>query len=307
LFVFAGLSGVAGAQQAGSGARNELLQSLVQRYPLTNIGPSALGLRGSEDTVRQPGTILVVLREGLQGSLDRKQMPVCLIRGDKLEISATPAGQAIAPGARFYVISIYVGLDVVEFGLLSASPPAAGSSRMWARAVFAFPAATLHNGERPAVFRQIERWLQTENAVIQVPPVPAAPPAANAPAAAPRIRLEPGMTRGDVVRALGEPQREVSFGTRMWLVYAAMVAYFEDDKLKSVENNGRPGRVRLRTEPEGAEVYLGEQLVGQGPTTLDLPAGRYVFIVRLPGYTPWRKEVDVLPGADLTLNVRLEK
>jgi hypothetical protein len=298
---------VASAQQAGSGARNELLQSLVQRYPLTAIGPSVLGLRGGEDTIRQAGTILVVTRGGLQGSLDRKQMPVCLIRGEKAEVASNPSGEAISVGARFYVISIYVGLDVVEFGLLSANPPSATAPRVWARAVFLFPAATLHNGDRPAVFQQIDRWLQPEGAVIPIGSASAPPPASISPAATSRVRLEPGMTREEVVRAVGEPQREVSFGTRMWLVYPAMTAYFENQKLKSVETNGRPGRVRFRTEPEGAEIYLGEQFVGQGPTTLDLPAGRYVFIVRLPGYPPQRKEVDVLPGADLSLSVRLEK
>jgi hypothetical protein len=297
----------AGAQQAGSGARSELQQSLIQRYPLTTIGPSVLGLRGGEDTIRQVGGIVVVQRDGLQGAFDRRQMPVCLIREGKAEVSSSAAGQPISAGSRFYVISIYVGLDVVEFGLLSTNPVASGtgSARMWARAVFFLPPETLHNGDRPAVFQQIDKWVLPESAAPQTyssQPAPAPPPVETR-----RVKLEPGMTPAQVVKELGEAHREVSFGSRVWLVYPGMVAYFENDSLKSVENNGRNARVRIRTEPEGAEIYMGEQLVGQGPTTLDLAPGRYVFLVRHAGFTPWRKEVDVLPGSDISLNAKLER
>ncbi len=65
--------------------------------------------------------------------------------------------------------------------------------------------------------------------------------------------------------------------------------------------------MRVRAEPDGADVYLGESFVGSTPATLELPAGTYKVSVRLPGYKDWQRDVQVLGGSELTLRARLDK
>ncbi len=65
--------------------------------------------------------------------------------------------------------------------------------------------------------------------------------------------------------------------------------------------------MRLRSEPDGADVYLGESFVGSTPATLELPAGTYKVNVRLPGFKDWQRDVQVLGGSELTLRARLDK
>lgn len=297
--------------QRGTGQRAELQQSLMQRYPLTEIGPSVLGLRGDENTIRRIGITIVMQRAGLAGAVDRKQAPTCLVRGDAAELAGGKEPKPIAAGERLYIHSIYVGTDVVEFGMLGVAPQA-GGARLWARVVFFVAPEILEQGDRAAVYRQLDQWFLPESGMA-VPVatqsyVPPPQPAATAPPPAKQVaRLESGLTREEVVKLLGEPSRDVEFGKREWLAYTGFVVLLEDGKLKSVEHGGRPGRVRIRTEPESAEIFLGDQLVGHGPSTLELPAGRYVFLVRLNGYLPWRQEVDLLAGADITLVAKLTK
>jgi hypothetical protein len=311
LLVVGTMAAPAAAQRSGSGARAELTQSLVQRYPLTEIGPSVLGLRGGEDSIRRAGPTFLVRRPGLVTSTQRRPATVNQIRGEAAEAPEAVNAQPVSPGDRFYVNSIYVGSDVVEVGLVSVQSVAGagGSARLWMLAVFFFPPDVLERGDRTAVYSQIDAWLAQEGAV-PAAATPAAGAAASPPAPpgrAQRMRIEAGMTREELVRMLGEASREVSFGQRAWMSYAGFVVALEDDRVKSVETNGRPARVRVRTEPEGAEIFLGENLVGHGPSTLELPAGRYVFIVRRNGYTPWRQEVDVLSGSDISLIAQLQR
>jgi hypothetical protein len=61
------------------------------------------------------------------------------------------------------------------------------------------------------------------------------------------------------------------------------------------------GPATVRSEPDGADVYLGESFVGSTPETLELPAGTYKISVRLSGYKDWQRDVQVFGGSDLTL------
>jgi hypothetical protein len=254
------------------------------------------------------GATIVLLRDGLFGAPDRREAPLNLIRGETVETPGVSSARPLRVAERFYVHSVYVGSDVVEFGLMGTQPQAAQSGgRTWAKAVFLFPPEVLHSGDRAAVFRQIDAWFALEGT--GPAPLAAAHPPAGVPmpnAATATVRIEAGMKQQEVLALLGPPVREVSFGTRAWLVYAGFVVQLEDGVVKSVENGGRPARVRVRSEPEGAEIYLGEKLVGSTPSTLELPPGRYVFIFRLNGFKPARYEIDVLSGGDLSVAVKME-
>jgi len=139
-------------------------------------------------------------------------------------------------------------------------------------------------------------------------PVPAAASAAPVAAPAPRAALQAGMTREEVLAALGAPQREASYGPRVWLTYAGMVVVLENGSLASVDRSSQPpSKVTVRSEPDGADVYLGANFVGSTPATLELPTGIYKVSLRLNGYKDWQREVQVPGGSELTLRAHLEK
>jgi hypothetical protein len=313
-----GLSGLAcilflaassAAQQSPASARRaELEQLLGQRYRVTLIGPGVLGLRGGADTVRKPGTVVELRREGLHGSLEQMEPASYNVRDDRPEFFRGRRDTPLAPGEKFYVHSLYVGSDVVSLGLLSTrsvtGPGATG--RLWAGLNFFFTVEALMNVDSDTVVRTIEQWVVPEGlrAVPGAAPVAAPPP----PPPAPPAQFDPGATREAVVAALGTPQREVSFGKRTWLTYAGLVVLLEDGKLVTMDRSGQPpAKVVVRSEPDGADVYVDGSFVGNTPMTLELPAGNYKVSARLPGFAEWVRDLRVLPGSEVNVRARLEK
>lgn len=284
--------------------RSELEQTLRQRYQLTEIGTGILGLTGGPNEIRQAGGVMVVQHPGLFGSLDRVQAASLAIRQGAAEVFRGRKDLALPVGERLYVHSVYVGRDVIVLGLLSArlirTPK--GTGRLWASASFFFPQETLAQADAGAIFRVLDQWLLPEGQrLVAAEPAPEPPPP-------PPADLKPGMTRDEVVAMLGAPRREVSFGPRTWLTYAGLVVVLEGGKLSAVDRSGQPpAKVTLRSDPEGADVYLDGSFVSSTPATLELPAGTYKVSVRLPGYQEWQRDLRVLAGSEITLNARLEK
>jgi hypothetical protein len=198
-----------------------------------------------------------------------------------------------------------VGSDVVTLGVLTTRPSSAsaGPGPLWAALSFFFPREVIDQANLTAVYRALDQWLQPQGAY--QPSAALAPPeeAVAAPA-----DLKPGMTREEVVGALGSPRREVSFGQRTWLHYGSLVVVLEAGRLASVDRSGQPpSKVAILSEPDGADVYLDGTFVGSTPATLELPAGNYQVSVRLSGYQEWKRDLRVLAGSEITLRPRLEK
>ena len=257
--------------------------------------------------IRRAGTIVLVQKPGLYGSFDRNQIASSSIHGDTATLYHGNNDIEIPVGERFYVFSIAVGQDNVTLALLSAQllNNKKGSGRVWAAVTFDFPVQSLVNANKDEVFRAIDPWVAPEGhytgtAVVQPvsaqgsgsaasglatsappPPSPARPPA----------QLTLGMTRDEVVAAMGTPQRETSFQGRAWLTYPNMVIVLEDGKLKSIDQStAAPAKVAIRSTPDGAEIYLDGQLIGSTPSSLELPAGTHDLSVRLSGYQDWNSE-----------------
>lgn len=295
--------------------RAELTQVLTQRYRVTRIGPGLLGLRGGAGSIRQAGGVVEARRTGLFGSLEQKGGAAINVRGDQVDAVSGHKDYAFNLGEQFFVHSAYVGQDVISLGLLTTRPITTprGTGRLWAGVNFFLPPEIIANVDANAIFAVLDQWLLPEGqrpvAAAASPPVPATSPAPAAPPAPPpRADLKPGMTRAEVLVVLGVPLREVNYGPRSWLTYAGFVVVFEDGKLAAVDRSGQPpAKATVRSEPDGADVYLGENFVGATPATLELPAGTYKVTVRLPGYKDWQREVQVLGGSELTLRARLEK
>jgi hypothetical protein len=67
------------------------------------------------------------------------------------------------------------------------------------------------------------------------------------------------------------------------------------------------GRVAVTSVPEGADVYVDDDLVGNAPATLKLTAGKHSLKVAQQGYKPWTKQITVLADSDVNLKAALEK
>ena len=116
------------------------------------------------------------------------------------------------------------------------------------------------------------------------------------------------MSRDDVVGLIGAPQREISYGTKSWLEYPGMVVAFDGGQLISVDRSGQPpAEVSLSSDPDGADIYLGDSFVGSAPAKLELPAGNYTFTMRLTGYKDWQRQVQILGGSQINLHAALTK
>jgi hypothetical protein len=298
--------------------RTVLEQILTQTYRPSVVGKQLMGV-GSDTGVRRAGIILVVQRAGLYASLQRNETASTAIHGLDTQFFRGNKDYVIPVGEPFYVTAVHVGGETVFLGLLSARSITVphGTGRVWAVATFYFPSQTLANADKEAVFRAIDMWFVPEGRgpVSSAPTagVTPAPPLAT-PSAVPQQRaaapenLTPGMTREQLVAALGAPQREVSFGAQTWLTYPGMMVFLKDGKLASVDASGQsPVKVAIHSEPGGAEIYLDGQFAGSTPSTFDLPAGNHQVSVRLPGYQEWVRDLRVLGGSEINLEAQLEK
>ena len=305
-------------QAADTNGREVLEQVLTQTYQLSIVGKGMMGV-GSVTAIRRAGTIVLVQKPGLYASFDRNQIASSSIHGDTATLYHGNNDIEIPVGERFYVFSIAIGQDNVTLALLSAQlmNNKKGSGRAWAAVTFDFPVQTLVNANKDEVFRAIDPWVAPEGHYTGTAVARAAGPSAAAaatpapspssPAMAP-AQLTLGMTRDEVVAAMGTPQRETSFQGRAWLTYPNMVVVLEDGKLKSIDQStAAPAKVAIRSTPDGAEIYLDGQMIGSTPSSLELPAGTHELSVRLPGYQDWTRSMRVLSGSEINLDAKLEK
>jgi hypothetical protein len=285
---------------------------LTQNFPPSEVGKKLMGV-GAETDVRRPGAIIVIQREGLFGSFVRNEIASSAIVDLDAKLYRGHKDYAVLPGERFYVTNVHVGPSGINFGLLSARiiSNAQGNGRVWTVATFNFPDKVLANAEQDTVLREIDQWFVTEGhmaapaapvAASYAPQVlPAAPAAGTAPA-----KLTPGMSREEVTAALGKPGREIAFLSHAWLHYPGMVVELKDEKLFAVESVSSAS-VTLLSDPAGAEIYLDDQLAGDTPSTLQIPAGTHKLLLRLAGYEEWPREIQALPGSEIRLQATLAR
>jgi hypothetical protein len=297
-----------------------LQQVLTQIYQPSDVGKRVMGIGGESD-VRKPGTIVVIQRQGLFGSLIRNETASSAIHGLEAKLYRGHQDYAVPVGERFYLTAVHVGSSTVDIGLLSARPVSTkqGRGRVWTIATFYLPEEVLANADRDAVTREIDQWLlpETRSEVsakavtlyATTAPVTQVAPAAS-PVPANRIEtLTPGMTREQVLEAIGKPLREVAFQSQTWMHYSGMVVALRDGKLEAVESAGNSftATVAFRSDPGNAEIFIDNHLAGSTPSSLQVPSGNHQISLRLVGYHDWVRDVMVLAGSDTQFNARLEK
>jgi hypothetical protein len=66
------------------------------------------------------------------------------------------------------------------------------------------------------------------------------------------------------------------------------------------------GRVRIRTTPADARIFLDDRLVGLGAWDDRIVAGRYVVSVEAPGFITQKRDVEIAPDGDQNVSITLE-
>lgn len=317
-------------QPAKQDDRIVLEQILKQTYQPSLIGKQMMGIGGETD-VRRAGTIVVIQRPGLFGSLLHNEPASSSIKGLSAELFRGHKDYDVPVGERYYVTAVAVGSDTILVGLLTARsvPTQSGAGHLWTTLSFKFPAEVLADADKTTVFQAFDQWFLPEGRATSALPA-AAPVAASAtapvaapatqpayvaqPVAAPRASsaqestLTPGMTREQILQYLGAADREIHFGQRQWLIYPGIVAALYDNKLESVETSGKASaKVNVQSDPTGAEIYLDDQLVGSTPSSLLLAPGKHAFRLHAAGRADWSRQVNILMGSDISLTATLDK
>jgi hypothetical protein len=91
----------------------------------------------------------------------------------------------------------------------------------------------------------------------------------------------------------------IAAGSTLVLALGAAFFFLQARLQPLVAETSRPGRVRIETQPFGAEVLVDGQSRGYTPLTLQLPAGKHSIVVRKDAedrIVP----IDVTGGADVT-------
>lgn len=75
----------------------------------------------------------------------------------------------------------------------------------------------------------------------------------------------------------------------------------------NLKEQPQTGAVTVVSMPDGADVSVDGNFVGNAPSTLKLSPGRHTFGVVLSGFKPWNRELTVVSGSEVKLNAALEK
>jgi hypothetical protein len=264
-------------QKPGAQNDREVLQEILQQtYQPSLVGKQMLGFGGETD-IRRAGTIVVIQRPGLYGSLLHNEPASSSITGLKCELFRGHKDYEVPIGERYYVTSVAVSSSTVLVGLISARsiPTQAGVGRVWTTLSFNFPDQILATADKETVFRAFDQWFLPEGR--NVTAAPTAPPAA-VPVAAPVAT--PAATPAVAVAPTSAPAVASAQGT---------------------------SRVNIQSDPVGAEIYLDGEMVGSTPSTLVIPSGSHQFRVHASGHPDWTRTVKLLPGSEISLSAALDK
>lgn len=67
------------------------------------------------------------------------------------------------------------------------------------------------------------------------------------------------------------------------------------------------GKINVISVPDGADIYVDNNFVGNAPATLNLPPGQHTVKVSQDGYKDWQKDLSVLAGSEVNLKASLQK
>jgi hypothetical protein len=63
------------------------------------------------------------------------------------------------------------------------------------------------------------------------------------------------------------------------------------------------GKLKVTSNPPGADIYLDEKYMGITPAELvDVPAGTYTLVLKMEGFDEWTDTVTVKAGKTVSIN-----
>jgi serine protease Do len=65
------------------------------------------------------------------------------------------------------------------------------------------------------------------------------------------------------------------------------------------------GTVSIVSDPNGAEIFLDENFLGNAPAKLRLPAGPHTLTLKCKDCTEWKRNIEILKGSQVNLNAEL--
>ncbi len=74
-----------------------------------------------------------------------------------------------------------------------------------------------------------------------------------------------------------------------------------------VAQAGGQASVNIKSEPDGADIYIDGNYIGSTPSKEMLPVGEHTIRVARPGYKDWERRVRIDAGSEKTFNAILEK
>jgi hypothetical protein len=76
--------------------------------------------------------------------------------------------------------------------------------------------------------------------------------------------------------------------------------------VSAVSSSGK-GSVTVNSAPDGADVYVDDNFVGNAPSVLKLSTGKHTVKVSQDGYKAWTKDISVFADSEVNLKAALSK
>jgi hypothetical protein len=67
------------------------------------------------------------------------------------------------------------------------------------------------------------------------------------------------------------------------------------------------GKINVNSTPDGADIYIDNNFVGNAPASLSLTPGQHSVKVSEDGYKDWQKDLSVSAGSEVNLKASLQK
>lgn len=65
--------------------------------------------------------------------------------------------------------------------------------------------------------------------------------------------------------------------------------------------------VLIKSEPDGADIFIDGKFVGSTPSTLQIPSGDHSISIRKVGFSAWERTISAIAGGNIRLSATLEK
>ncbi|MGZ4789314.1 MAG: hypothetical protein ACXVZX_12410, partial [Terriglobales bacterium] len=122
---------------------------------------SFMSIHGGEDSIRKLGGTLLVVKKGLYGTQERRDITSNSIKNGQRTLLSGKDEVELLPGERFYANSVVVGQDFVTIGLLSVDPRnfQGRMGRVWAAVNFFFDKETVASGDLNKINAAMDQWI----------------------------------------------------------------------------------------------------------------------------------------------------